>query len=118
MENIDVVLVIINRLILERHYIRRYLSCKGVPCCSIKLLETISVFRYYQPSFYFQNDVVIGRMPIMLRSSCCVLYGKDEDELARLGWCACFETFSCLAPLPTFALSFLFPPSHFHHFLV
>ncbi|KAI3720441.1 hypothetical protein L6452_21357 [Arctium lappa] len=35
----------------------------------------------------FKKDVVIGRMPIMLRSSSCVLYGKDEDELAKLGEC-------------------------------
>ncbi|KAF3633271.1 putative squalene synthase-like [Capsicum annuum] len=34
-----------------------------------------------------KKNVIIGRMPIMLRSSCCVLYGKDEDELARLGEC-------------------------------
>ncbi|OMP08928.1 hypothetical protein COLO4_05983 [Corchorus olitorius] len=34
-----------------------------------------------------KNDLVIGRMPIMLRSCCCVLYGKDEAELARLGEC-------------------------------
>ncbi|CAA6656402.1 unnamed protein product [Spirodela intermedia] len=34
-----------------------------------------------------KKDVVIGRMPIMLRSSCCVLNGKDEAELARLGEC-------------------------------
>ncbi|WCJ39192.1 DNA-directed RNA polymerase III subunit 2 [Euphorbia peplus] len=34
-----------------------------------------------------KNDVVIGRMPIMLRSRCCVLHGKDEAELARLGEC-------------------------------
>ncbi|XP_071901923.1 DNA-directed RNA polymerase III subunit 2-like isoform X1 [Coffea arabica] len=34
-----------------------------------------------------KKDVVIGRMPIMLRSCCCVLYGKDEEELARLGEC-------------------------------
>ncbi|KAM3288858.1 hypothetical protein P3S67_022288 [Capsicum chacoense] len=34
-----------------------------------------------------KRNVIIGRMPIMLRSSCCVLYGKDEDELARLGEC-------------------------------
>ena len=37
---------------------------------------------------YWQNDVVIGRMPIMLRSCCCVLYGKDDIELERLGSCA------------------------------
>ncbi|XP_060675670.1 DNA-directed RNA polymerase III subunit 2 isoform X2 [Ziziphus jujuba] len=34
-----------------------------------------------------KENVVIGRMPIMLRSCCCVLYGKDEAELARLGEC-------------------------------
>ncbi|GMN19792.1 hypothetical protein TIFTF001_039892 [Ficus carica] len=34
-----------------------------------------------------KTDVVIGRMPIMLRSCCCVLYGKDEAELAKLGEC-------------------------------
>lgn len=33
----------------------------------------------------FQNDFIIGRMPIMLRSCRCVLHGKDEEELARLG---------------------------------
>ncbi|XP_019413639.1 PREDICTED: DNA-directed RNA polymerase III subunit 2 isoform X1 [Lupinus angustifolius] len=32
-------------------------------------------------------DVVIGQMPIMLRSCCCVLHGRDEDELAKLGEC-------------------------------
>ncbi|PKA51483.1 DNA-directed RNA polymerase II subunit RPB2 [Apostasia shenzhenica] len=35
----------------------------------------------------YKKDLVIGRMPIMLRSSCCVLRGKDEDELAKLGEC-------------------------------
>lgn len=34
-----------------------------------------------------KKKVIIGRMPIMLRSTCCVLYGKDEEELARLGEC-------------------------------
>lgn len=34
-----------------------------------------------------KRDVIIGRMPIMLRSCCCVLYGKDEEELARCGEC-------------------------------
>ncbi|KAL6518573.1 DNA-directed RNA polymerase III subunit 2 [Orobanche gracilis] len=33
------------------------------------------------------KDVLIGRMPIMLRSCCCVLYGKDEQELAKYGEC-------------------------------
>lgn len=34
-----------------------------------------------------QREVIIGRMPIMLKSSKCVLYGKDEDELAKVGEC-------------------------------
>ncbi|TKY56059.1 DNA-directed RNA polymerase III subunit RPC2 [Spatholobus suberectus] len=34
-----------------------------------------------------KTDVLIGRMPIMLRSCCCVLYGRDEAELAKLGEC-------------------------------
>ncbi|KAJ7949400.1 DNA-directed RNA polymerase subunit beta [Quillaja saponaria] len=34
-----------------------------------------------------KNDVVIGRIPIMLRSCRCILYGKDEAELAKLGEC-------------------------------
>ncbi|XP_011085923.1 DNA-directed RNA polymerase III subunit 2 [Sesamum indicum] len=34
-----------------------------------------------------KRDVIIGRMPIMLRSCCCILYGKDEEELARYGEC-------------------------------
>ncbi|CAI9107907.1 OLC1v1007389C1 [Oldenlandia corymbosa var. corymbosa] len=34
-----------------------------------------------------KRDVVIGRMPVMLRSCCCNLYGKDEEELAWLGEC-------------------------------
>ncbi|KAJ8774049.1 hypothetical protein K2173_009480 [Erythroxylum novogranatense] len=40
-----------------------------------------------QKSKVEKNDVVIGRMPIMLRSCCCVLDGKTEAELARLGEC-------------------------------
>ncbi|KAJ6797280.1 DNA-directed RNA polymerase III subunit 2 [Iris pallida] len=34
-----------------------------------------------------QENFVIGRIPIMLRSSRCVLSGKDEAELAKLGEC-------------------------------
>lgn len=34
----------------------------------------------------FQDNVIIGKMPIMLRSCRCILHGKDEEELARLGW--------------------------------
>ena len=31
------------------------------------------------------GGVTIGRIPLMLRSDRCVLKGKSEDELARLG---------------------------------
>lgn len=31
-------------------------------------------------------------MPIMLRSKTCVLYKKDEEELASLGKCAQFAS--------------------------
>ncbi|KAF5175740.1 Dna-directed rna polymerase iii subunit [Thalictrum thalictroides] len=34
-----------------------------------------------------QNGVLIGRLPIMLRSCLCVLNGKDEAELAKMGEC-------------------------------
>ncbi|WVZ78285.1 hypothetical protein U9M48_026024 [Paspalum notatum var. saurae] len=34
-----------------------------------------------------KRDVLIGYMPIMLRSHACVLNGKDEAELARVGEC-------------------------------
>jgi RNA polymerase beta subunit len=34
-----------------------------------------------------QGAVVIGRIPLMLRSDRCVLKGKGEQELARLGEC-------------------------------
>ncbi|KAL8506631.1 hypothetical protein ACS0TY_017502 [Phlomoides rotata] len=33
------------------------------------------------------KTVIIGRMPIMLRSCCCILYGKDDEELAKYGEC-------------------------------
>ncbi|KAM3288857.1 hypothetical protein P3S67_022287 [Capsicum chacoense] len=34
-----------------------------------------------------EKGVIIGRMPIMLRSCSCMLYGKDEEQLAKLGEC-------------------------------
>ena len=34
-----------------------------------------------------KKKVVIGRMPIMLRSSKCLLRGKSERELARMKEC-------------------------------
>lgn len=38
-------------------------------------------------SIICNNDVTIGRLPIMLRSSNCVLHGKSEAELSALGEC-------------------------------
>jgi DNA-directed RNA polymerase beta subunit len=34
-----------------------------------------------------RNGIVIGRMPIMLKSSKCILTGKNEQELAALQEC-------------------------------
>lgn len=34
-----------------------------------------------------RNNLVIGRLPIMLRSSKCNLYGKNEAEMAKLNEC-------------------------------
>lgn len=36
---------------------------------------------------YLKNKILIGRIPIMLRSEKCVLSGKSEAELARLKEC-------------------------------
>ncbi|CAA7013057.1 unnamed protein product [Microthlaspi erraticum] len=40
-----------------------------------------------QLSKHIKDNLIIARMPIMLRSCRCVLNGKDEEELARLGEC-------------------------------
>ncbi|KHN14254.1 DNA-directed RNA polymerase III subunit RPC2 [Glycine soja] len=40
-----------------------------------------------KPDIKRKLKVEIGRMPIMLRSCCCVLHGRDEAELAKLGEC-------------------------------
>ncbi|KAK2643990.1 hypothetical protein Ddye_019185 [Dipteronia dyeriana] len=37
--------------------------------------------------FFLRSSIVIGEMPIMLCSCFCILHGKDEAELARLGEC-------------------------------
>ena len=59
-----------------------------------------------------QKDVVLGKMPVMLRSRCCVLNGKDETELAKLGltmhllYCIIFYLFfgdSCIIELLSFS---------------
>jgi DNA-directed RNA polymerase III subunit RPC2 len=34
-----------------------------------------------------KKGIIIGRMPIMLKSSNCVLTGKNEKELAKLNEC-------------------------------
>ncbi|KAG0573448.1 hypothetical protein KC19_VG179300 [Ceratodon purpureus] len=34
----------------------------------------------------YDGSIVIGRMPIMLRSSWCVLAGKNEPQLAKAVW--------------------------------
>jgi len=46
-------------------------------------------FKYSRPSgdVYTATNVLIGRMPIMLRSSHCVLAGKNEQQLAHLNEC-------------------------------
>ncbi|XP_023756456.1 DNA-directed RNA polymerase III subunit 2-like [Lactuca sativa] len=41
----------------------------------------------YNANLQKKTKVIIGRMPIMLKSNKCVLYGKDEDELAKVGEC-------------------------------
>ncbi|XP_020576393.1 DNA-directed RNA polymerase III subunit 2 isoform X2 [Phalaenopsis equestris] len=47
----------------------------------------IEYTRPNQTNKEYKKDLIIGRMPIMLRSSSCVLSGKDEAELAKLGEC-------------------------------
>ena len=44
--------------------------------------------RYMQSnSLQRKTDVMIGRMPVMLRSQLCSLYGKSEEDLIRLKEC-------------------------------
>jgi hypothetical protein len=57
-------------------------------------------------TFFLQNDVNIGRMPTMLRSCCCVLYGQDEAELPKLGLFAQDLNTRLFLP-PAFVLLFL-----------
>ena len=53
--------------------------------------------------FFLLNNVIIGRMPIMLQSCQCVLYGQDEAKLAKLGLFAqdlntrLFLTLACIS---------------------
>ena len=36
-----------------------------------------------------KRDVCIGRMPMMLKSSKCILYNRDDKKLSRMGECPC-----------------------------
>ncbi|KAJ5071462.1 intein-containing DNA-directed RNA polymerase iii subunit rpc2 precursor [Anaeramoeba ignava] len=36
---------------------------------------------------YIKKNVIIGRLPIMLRSEKCILYGKSDTEISNLGEC-------------------------------
>ena len=36
-----------------------------------------------------RRGVTVGRMPIMLRSDKCILHGRSDAELARMGECPC-----------------------------
>ena len=59
--------------------------------CLPALLQDIVIKKGEQEGV---GGVTIGRIPLMLRSDRCVLKGKSEDELARLG-----ERFACVAVL-------------------
>ncbi|XP_011300375.1 DNA-directed RNA polymerase III subunit RPC2 [Fopius arisanus] len=52
---------------------------------SAPIIVDIEYLRGQQP--IIKNNVVIGRMPIMLRSSNCVLAGKSHFELAKMNEC-------------------------------
>lgn len=59
-------------------------SCKLVLC--IHISNCILLFwNLFSTFFVYQRGLVIGRMPIMLRSCRCALSGKDEAELSKLG---------------------------------
>ncbi|TMW95667.1 hypothetical protein EJD97_008514, partial [Solanum chilense] len=45
------------------------------------------IIEYISGRAKIEKKVTIGNMPIMLRSSRCILHGKDEDELTYLGEC-------------------------------
>ena len=36
-----------------------------------------------------KRGLTVGRMPVMLRSNKCILHGRSEEELARMGECPC-----------------------------
>jgi DNA-directed RNA polymerase III subunit RPC2 len=74
-------------------------------------IEVIDPYYYYYPSFdkyifyncnnfFLQPNIIIGRLPIMLRSCCCVLDKRDEAELAKLGL---FYSFNCFINLLHFS---------------
>ncbi|KAK1591805.1 hypothetical protein Q3G72_013957 [Acer saccharum] len=50
-------------------------------------IEYTTLGSHSEPTIVQKKGFGIGTMPIMLRSCCCVLHGKDEAELGRLGEC-------------------------------
>ncbi|TXG71433.1 hypothetical protein EZV62_000012 [Acer yangbiense] len=50
-------------------------------------IEYTTLGSHSEPTIIQKKGFGIGTMPIMLRSCCCVLHGKDEAELGRLGEC-------------------------------
>lgn len=91
---------------------------QGSPDNVIKIPKVIEHYYYYYLNLtkicfinynivFFQNKVVIGRMPIMLRSCCCVLYNRDEAELAKLG---SYDTFDCFINLLHFSFFYKILP--------
>lgn len=61
------------------------LLLRNYNCESNRGLKFECSSRIYIFVFLAQKEVIIGMMPVMLRSCCCQLYKKDDDELAKLG---------------------------------
>lgn len=64
--------------------------CRISDCTySAPILVRIEYSRAGSPDGLFrpEEELELGRMPIMLRSKHCVLHGKSEQELMRLGEC-------------------------------
>lgn len=81
--------------------------------CNLNL--TTRLYIIFNLVLFSQNDVTIGQMPIMLRSCCCVLYGRDEAELAKLGSNGLENiTYTLLC---IFFFLIFFPPQFFYKFL-
>lgn len=52
-----------------------------------EVLSKTRILKNEGKQLVIRKGVCIGRMPIMLRSSNCILTGKSPDELAKLGEC-------------------------------